>query len=43
MLISDACVFDGPIPPGYDGVDGHHFDFAGEIAGSKLTLDEHAI
>ena len=39
VLISDACVFDGPIPPGYEGVTDINFDFAGEIAGSKLTLD----
>ena len=39
ILISDACVFDGPIPEGYDGVTDLCFDFAGEIAGSKLTLD----
>ena len=39
ILISDACVFNGPIPPGYDGVNDINFDFAGEIAGSKLTLD----
>ncbi len=39
ILISDACVFDGPIPPGYDGVTDINFDFAGEIAGSKLTMD----
>jgi N-acetylglucosamine-6-phosphate deacetylase len=39
VLISDACVFDGPIPPGYDGADDINFDFEGEIAGSKLTLD----
>ncbi len=39
ILISDSCVFDGPIPPGYDGVDDINFDWAGEIAGSKLTLD----
>lgn len=39
ILISDACVFDGPIPDGYDGVTDLCFDFAGEIAGSKLTLD----
>ncbi len=39
LLVSDACVFDGPIPPGYDGVTDINFDFAGEIAGSKLTLD----
>jgi len=39
VLISDACVFDGPVPPGYDGADDINFDFEGEIAGSKLTLD----
>ena len=39
ILISDACVFDGPIPEGYDGVTDLCFDFAGEIAGSKLTLN----
>jgi len=39
ILISDACVFDGPTPDGYDGVTDLCFDFAGEIAGSKLTLD----
>ncbi len=39
ILISDACMFDGPTPPGYDGVTDLCFDFAGEIAGSKLTLD----
>ena len=39
ILISDACVFDGPIPPGYDGVTDINFDYAGEIAGSKLSLE----
>lgn len=39
ILISDAYVSDGPIPPGYDGVTDINFDFSGEIAGSKLTLD----
>jgi len=39
MLISDACMFDGPIPDGYEGVTDLCFDFAGEIAGSKLTLN----
>ena len=39
VLISDACVFDGPIPDGYDGVTDLCFDFEGEIAGSKLTLE----
>ncbi len=39
ILISDACVFDGPIPDGYDGVTDLCFDYAGEIAGSKLTME----
>ena len=39
LLISDSCVFDGPVPEGYDGVTDINFDFEGEIAGSKLTLD----
>ena len=39
ILISDACVFDGPIPDGYEGVTDLCFDFAGEIAGSKLSLE----
>jgi len=39
MLISDACEFDGPQPEGYEGVTDLCFDFAGEIAGSKLTLN----
>ena len=39
ILISDAYACDGPIPPGYDGVDDINFDWSGEIAGSKLTLD----
>ena len=39
ILISDACVFDGPVPDGYDGVTDLCFDFEGEIAGSKLTLE----
>ncbi len=39
ILVSDACVFDGPVPPGYEGVTDINFDFEGEIAGSKLTLD----
>ena len=39
ILISDACVFDGPVPEGYEGVTDLCFDFAGEIAGSKLTLE----
>lgn len=39
ILISDACVFDGPIPPGYEGVSDINFDHSEQIAGSKLTLD----
>ena len=39
ILISDACMFDGPIPEGYEGVTDLCFDHAGEIAGSKLTLN----
>ncbi len=39
ILISDACVFDGPQPEGYEGVNDLCFDWMGEIAGSKLTLD----
>lgn len=39
ILISDSCVFDGPVPEGYEGATDINFDFSGEIAGSKLTLD----
>ena len=39
ILVSDACVFDGPVPEGYDGATDINFDFEGQIAGSKLTLD----
>ena len=39
ILISDSCVFDGPIPDGYEGVTDLCFDWEGEIAGSKLTLE----
>ena len=39
ILISDTCVFEGPIPPGYEGVTDILFDYAGEIAGSSLTLN----
>lgn len=39
ILISDAYAADGPVPPGYDGVYDINFDWTGEIAGSKLTLD----
>ena len=39
ILITDAYAADGPVPPGYDGVDDINFDHSGEIAGSKLTLN----
>ena len=39
ILIADAFVADGPVPPGYEGVKDINFDNEGEIAGSKLTLD----
>lgn len=40
ILISDAYACDGPTPPeGYEDVDDINFDFMGEIAGSKMTLD----
>ena len=39
ILISDAYACDGPIPEGYEGVDDINFDWEGEIAGSKMTLD----
>ena len=39
ILISDTYAADGPVPEGYDGVTDINFDWEGEIAGSKLTLD----
>ncbi len=41
ILIADAFVAEGPIPDGdlYAGADDINFDFAGEIAGSKMILD----
>lgn len=39
LLISDAYACDGPVPPGYEGVDDINFDHTGEIAGSRMTLD----
>lgn len=39
ILISDQFVAFGPVPKGYEECDDIHFDFAGEIAGSGLTLD----
>ena len=39
ILISDQFVCDGPIPAGFEEATDIHFDFAGEIAGSGLTLD----
>ena len=40
ILISDSFVEHGPIPEGYDGADDINFDFAGEIAGTRLTMDQ---
>lgn len=39
ILISDAFVDQGPVPPEYEGVTDINFDMTGEIAGSKLTPD----
>lgn len=41
ILISDAYVDHGPVPPGdlYEGADDINFDFTGEIAGSKMILN----
>jgi len=39
ILISDACVFNGPPIPGLEDATDLNFDFHGDIAGSKLTLD----
>ena len=39
ILISDACVFDGPPIPGCEEAFDINFDDNGEIAGSKMTLD----
>ena len=39
ILISDAVVFDGPVPEGYEEATDINFDFIGEIAGSNLTID----
>ena len=39
ILISDACVFDGPPIPGCEEAFDINFDWDGEIAGSKMTLD----
>lgn len=39
ILISDQFVCDGPIPRGFEEATDIHFDNAGEIAGSGLTLD----
>lgn len=39
ILISDAYACDGPVPPGYEGVNDINFDHSQEIAGSKMTLD----
>ncbi|MBR5338512.1 MAG: amidohydrolase family protein [Lachnospiraceae bacterium] len=39
ILISDAFVDDGPVPPEYEDAVDISFDQTGEIAGSRLTLD----
>ena len=39
ILISDAYASDAPAPPGYEDVNDINFDYSGEIAGSKLTLN----
>ena len=39
ILIADQFVCDGPIPKGFEEATDLHFDNAGEIAGSGLTLD----
>ncbi|MBR3762664.1 MAG: amidohydrolase family protein [Lachnospiraceae bacterium] len=40
ILISDSTVRNGPVPgPEYKGADDINFDFAGEISGTKLTLN----
>ncbi len=39
ILIADQFVCDGPIPKGFEEAIDLHFDNAGEIAGSGLTLD----
>ncbi len=39
ILISDAYASDAPKPAGYEGVDDINFDYMGEIAGSRLTLN----
>lgn len=39
ILISDACVFDGPPISGCEEAFDINFDWNGEIAGSKMTLD----
>ena len=39
ILISDVYVADGPVPEEFAGVTDINFDFAGEIAGSNLTLE----
>ncbi|MBQ7363800.1 MAG: amidohydrolase family protein [Clostridia bacterium] len=39
ILIADAFVEHGPVPPGYEGADDINFDNTGEIAGSNMILD----
>lgn len=39
ILISDAFIGKGPIPPGYEGCSDINFDLMGEIAGTNLTME----
>ena len=39
ILISDQFIADGPVPEGFEDATDINFDWAGEIAGSGMTLD----
>lgn len=39
ILISDQFIADGPVPEGFEEATDINFDWAGEIAGSGMTLD----
>ena len=39
ILISDQFICDGPVPEGFEEATDINFDWAGEIAGSGMTLD----
>ncbi len=39
ILISDQFISDGPVPEGFEEATDINFDWAGEIAGSGMTLD----